>query len=313
MISVKSLRVDYEEVNAVNDLSFEVKEGQIYGLVGPNGAGKTSTIKALAGIIEPTYGEIFINGIDMELSPQKALRHIGFMPDFSPVYDNLKVWEYLDVFAAGYLIDSRERPGLIKYWADKVKLTEKYNTFVKELSRGMKQRLVLAKTLLPEPGILLLDEPSSGLDPVARKDMRDVLKEVAATGKAVLISSHILTELSEFCNAIGIMEKGRMVISGSISEIRNRLKSKGLLTIKLNEPSEDNINRIYGFLKSSELLSDLNKLSHSELQARFHSDSNDASWILAQLVKQNIPVAEFFIKEDSVEDIFFKVGAHDIS
>src|SRR3989338_7359170 len=171
MISIRSLRIDYDNVNAVNDLIVEIGAGQIYGLVGPNGAGKTSTIKAIAGLIEPTYGEIKVAGIDIELEPQQALQVLGYMPDFSPVYEQLKVWEYLDVFAAAYLIGPGERLTKVKHWVERVNLQDKWDTFVRDLSRGMRQRLVLAKTLLHEPKVLILDEPASGLDPIARKEL----------------------------------------------------------------------------------------------------------------------------------------------
>ena len=209
MINIKSLRVDYEGTNAVDDIDLHVQKGQIFGLVGPNGAGKTSTIKALAGVLEPTYGEINIDGKDMDLAQEEVLQNIGYMPDFPPVYENLRVWEYLDVFAAAYQIKKNARPEKITYWIDRVNLSNKTNAFIRDLSRGMRQRLVLAKTLLPDPDVLLLDEPASGLDPISRKNMRDIFKEVSAAGATILISSHILTELSDFCHAVGIMEKGK--------------------------------------------------------------------------------------------------------
>ncbi|MFA5261541.1 MAG: ABC transporter ATP-binding protein, partial [Candidatus Omnitrophota bacterium] len=225
MIKVESLRIDYDDVTAVHDLSLEVSPGEIFGLVGPNGAGKTSTLKALAGILEPTYGDIKISGYDLELAREKALMKVGYMPDFSPVYEHLKVWEYLDVFAAAYHIPASMRLKKIKHWVDKVNLGSKYGAYVRDLSRGMRQRLVLAKTLIPEPDVLLLDEPASGLDPIARKDMRDILKEAALAKKAIIISSHILSELSDFCNAVGIMQKGKLLVSGAIEDIRRRLHS----------------------------------------------------------------------------------------
>lgn len=313
MISIKSLRIDYEDVNAVNDLDLEIHEGQIYGLVGPNGAGKTSTIKALAGILEPTYGEIKIAGFDLELDHEMALQNLGYMPDFPPVYENLKVWEYLDVFAAAYLIPHDKRPEKINHWLKRVNLMEKYNTFISDLSRGMRQRLVLAKTLLHDPKVLLLDEPASGLDPKARKDMRDILKAVAREKKTIIISSHILTELSDFCNAVGIMEKGRMVVSGSIEDIRARIGSNKHLVIRQVSENSHNHQKIFNFLNNSQHCSAVESKSATEIYCLFSGTREDAAWILAQLALQETGICDFYCEEDDVEDIFFKIGAQEVS
>jgi ABC-2 type transport system ATP-binding protein len=313
MIQIKSLRIDYDEVTAVSDLNLTVPSGQVYGLVGPNGAGKTSTIKACAGIIEATYGEIEVDGVDLELRPEQALAHVGYMPDFSPVYDNLKVWEYLDVFAAAYHIPRQDRLTKVKYWINQVNLDDKYNSFIKGLSRGMKQRLVLAKTLLPDPKVLLLDEPASGLDPIARKEMRDVLKRVAEQGKAIIISSHILTELSEFCNAIGIMEKGKLVVSGTLEDIRAKMDSKGRLIVRLAQTDELTLDKTAQFLKASQFVHELTITKPHELTCAFSGKETDSAWLLAQLIKQDIPVSDFYIEPVTVEDIFFKIGANQVS
>lgn len=313
MISIKSLRVDYEDVNAVKDIDLEIADGQIYGLVGPNGAGKTSAIKAIAGILEPTYGEIKIAGRDLELEPRAALQQLGYMPDFPPVYENLKVWEYLDVFAAAYLIGARDRPAKVKHWLQRVSLTEKHDTFVKDLSRGMRQRLILAKTLLPDPKVLVLDEPASGLDPIARKEMRDILKDAAAEGKTILISSHILTELSEFCNAIGIMEKGALRISGSIESIRARLGSHKRMTVRLANPSDENLTKVYNFLGNSKHCAAIERTAKSEILCVFTGSQEDAAWILSQLTLQEATIYDFTFDEDNVEDIFLKIGAKEVS
>ena len=313
MIAAKSLRIDYDEVTAVFDLDLEIKKGQIYGLVGPNGAGKTSTIKALAGILEPTYGEIRIADMDLELHPQKALRHLGYMPDFPPVYENLKVWEYLDVFAIAYRIPSLERAKRVRYWVDRVDLSGKFDAFIHTLSRGMRQRLVLAKTFLPEPSVLLLDEPASGMDPMARMDMRKILQEVTLKGTSVLISSHILTELSDFCTAIGIMEKGRMVVSGTIEEIRARIGSKGRLKIRLTNIEDKARHKILLDLKASPLLHDCVEKALGEFQAYFTGDHRQCGQLLKDLVGNGHAILDYHLEEDTVEDIFFKVGAREVS
>lgn len=312
MLQINSLRIDYDEVTAVKDLTVEIRQGQIYGLVGPNGAGKTSTIKAIAGVLEPTYGEIRIDGHDLDLDRPKALQKIGYMPDFPPVYENLKVWEYLDVFAAAYLIDRRERLERARYWVKQVNLENKWDAFIRDLSRGMRQRLVLAKTLLPNPRVLLLDEPASGLDPMARREFRDLLKRVAAEGMTVLISSHILTELSDFCNAIGVMEKGRMVVSGSIEEIRKALNSTGHLIIRFADENAG-LEKTLNVLSTIPDILNPQKASPTELHVPFAGTRAQAAELLNRLVSAQIPVAEFIIKEDNVEDIFFKIGAKDVT
>jgi len=313
MISATSLRVDYENVTAVYDLDFEVEPGDIYGLVGPNGAGKTSTIKALAGIIEPTYGEIRLAGFDMELNPEAGWERLGYMPDFSPVYENLKVWEYLYTFATAHQIPRDKRLDRARAWADRVALTDKWDTFVRELSRGMRQRLVLAKTMLHEPSVLLLDEPASGMDPIGRADMRAILKEAAAHGAAVLISSHILAELSDFCTAIGVMEKGRMIVSGGIDGIRARVGSVGQLHVQLAEPDDAALTALETTLSGSALTDHVHREPSGEVRAAFRGDDAEAAALLAQLVGAGVRVAGFHVEKEDIEDIFMKIGAREVS
>lgn len=313
MIATKSLRIDYEDVTAVTDLTIEIPAGQIYGLVGPNGAGKTSTIKALAGIIEPTYGEIYIGGVDLALDHQAALQLVGYMPDFPPVYENLKVWEYCDVFAAAYLIPRHERLERCRYWIEKVNLTSKWDAYTRDLSRGMRQRLVLAKTLLPNPKIILLDEPASGLDPIARREFRDLLKSVAQQGVTILISSHILTELSDLCNAVGIMEKGKMIVSGSIEEIRQRMGTSSELIIKLAADNPGHRNKLNEILSTHPSIADIRNSSGVDFSMRFSATRTEAAKLLADLVARQVSISDFYIKEANVEDIFFKIGAKEVS
>ncbi len=313
MIQVRSLRVDYENVTAVSDLDLEIPLGQIYGLVGPNGAGKTSTLKALAGLLEPTYAEIKICGIDLEINPEEALRHLAFMPDFPPVYENLKVWEYLDVFGAAYLIEKETRRKKAKYWIDRVDLTEKWNSYIRDLSRGMRQRLVLAKTLLHEPDVILLDEPASGLDPLARMEMRTILKNIAQDKRTIIISSHILTELSDLCDAVGIMEKGKMVVSGTIDHIRKTVGATGTLVIELLETSEQTKEELRKILESFQKTGQIAEEKPFHITMPFYGQISDAACILKELVTKQIPITQFYVKEANVEDIFFKVGAKEVS
>ena len=237
MIRIRDLRVDYDNVCAVRDLSLEVEPGEVCGLIGPNGAGKTTTMRAMLGLIEPTYGEIEVMGVDVRERPQDVCRMVGFMPDFPPVYEDLLVWEFLDLFAASYGMPRHRRPGEVGRHLEMVGLAEKREALVVELSRGMRQRLMLAKTLIPDPRVLLLDEPASGVDPQGRIDLKNILRRLADEGKTVLISSHILAEMNEFCTSVAIMERGRLVVSGRIDEVNRRVMGDSLLSVEvLGEP-----------------------------------------------------------------------------
>ena len=312
MLSIKSLRVDYNNLTAVHDLSLELAPGTIYGLVGPNGAGKTSTIKAISGIIEPTYGIVSLDGFDTQTHRYEALKRLGYMPDFAPVYENLKVWEYLDVFGAAYLMPLDLRREKIDYWLGRVELKSKSEELIRTLSRGMRQRLVLAKTLLSDPMLILLDEPASGLDPIARMDLRNILKDVASQGKIIIISSHVLTELGEYCNAIGIMEKGRLVVSGTMEEIRQKIGSSKRLIIK-GQDAQENL-KVIEFLQGKNLM-DSSKLPQENLEINiiFHGSDRDGAFLLKEMVSSGILIQEFRQLQDNMEDIFFKIGAKEAS
>ncbi|MCC6759181.1 MAG: ABC transporter ATP-binding protein [Candidatus Omnitrophica bacterium] len=312
VVEVSQLRIAYDEVMAVHDISFQLERGKIYGFVGPNGAGKTSTIKALAGVIEATQGSIVLNGFNLDLEREKALRHVGYMPDFSPVYENLKVWEYLDVFAAAYDIVAAERPAHVKKWLEKSDLVSKRDSLIKGLSRGMRQRLVLAKTLESNPNILLLDEPASGLDPIARKQMRDLIKEAANNGATVLISSHILSELSEFIDSAIILEKGDLVVAGSIDQIRTQTGGGQTITVRFSD--ENTGTDVLEKLLASEGIP-LDRVSHNKggYVIRFGNTGDDAVRFLNKVLTSGVRIAECSLKNDDIEDIFLKVGAKEVA
>lgn len=309
MIKIHSLRVDYEGVTAVKDLDLEILPGQIYGLVGPNGAGKTSTLKAIAGIIEPTYGEILIQNYDLELYPQKALRELGFMPDFPPVYEHLKTWEYLYVFATAYFIPRTKRLAICREWIERVNLQEKWDSYINTLSRGMRQRLVLAKTLLHDPKIVILDEPASGLDPIARMEMRNILKEVATQSKTIIISSHILPELSDFCNAIGVMEKGKLIVSGTLEEIRSLVGMKLEIMITFADLDPEKNKSLLAYLNQHTLVSNISVPELNQVHFNFSGNKHDTAALTRDLIQRDIPVCQLIMKEANMEDIFFKIGA----
>lgn len=223
----------YGKLAAVEDLNLSVPQGSLFGLIGPNGAGKTTTLRMLAGLLEPTAGEIRINGTPVNNNTNELRRLIGYMPDFFGVYEDLVVWEYLDFFARCYDLPSRRRAQVIEELLELVDLTEKRDAYVHTLSRGMRQRLCLAHAMVHDPQVLLLDEPASGLDPRARVEMRELLRELGAMGKTVILSSHILSELAELCDSIGIIERGKLVTSGRLDKIRAQVEGARRLSIRV--------------------------------------------------------------------------------
>lgn len=308
MIHMRDLRVDYDEVCAVRDLTLDIGPGEIYGLIGPNGAGKTSTLKTLMGLIEPTYGDIVLGSVDIRENREKASRIVGFMPDFSPIYEDLTVWEFLDLFASSYLVPADQRSKKINYYLDIVDLSEKRNAMTKGLSRGMKQRLMIAKTLLPEPQILLLDEPASGMDPYGRALLKETLRKLGSEGKTVMISSHILPELSDFCTSAGIMEKGRMVISGRIEEITRKVFEHAEITVETVSGEEHFEQAVSGNPHVGTV-----QRNGSIFKFTFDGGAEEASNLLTALVSSGVRVSLFARKNETLEDVFLKVGAKEVS
>ena len=233
LVAVENLHVIYGKTHAVRDLSLSIQRGEVFGFIGPNGAGKTSTIKVLATLLKPTRGRALVAGLDVAQEPHAVRRKIGYMPDFFGVYDDLTASEYLHFFAAAYKIPSAKRRVLIGDVLALTDLTEKHDAPVDGLSRGMKQRLGLARVLLHDPDLLLLDEPASGLDPRARIEMRELLKELQTMGKTIIVSSHILHELAQFCSHIGIVERGQMVANGSLADIYRALSLRRTVHVQL--------------------------------------------------------------------------------
>ena len=219
VVETRNLTKQYGMFTALSDLTMTIERGAIHGFIGPNGAGKTTTMRILATLLEPSHGQAWVSGYPVTEEPYEVRRRIGYMPDFFGVYDNMKVWEYLDFFAAAYHVPAARRPGMIDDLLALVDLSIKKDNFVEDLSRGMKQRLCLARTLVHEPDLLILDEPASGLDPRARIELRELLKELRNMGKTILVSSHILTELAEMCTHVAIIERGRLLISGKVDDI----------------------------------------------------------------------------------------------
>ncbi|MFM7317200.1 MAG: ATP-binding cassette domain-containing protein [bacterium] len=311
MIDVTDLRVDYDDFCAVRDLSINIGAGHVCGLIGPNGAGKTSTMRAIVGLLEPTYGTIRIGGIDAREDPDAAQRIIGFMPDFAPVYEDLKCREYLEIFAAAYKIPKAIRKHRVAEELARVSLSEKSEVLAGTLSRGMRQRLTLAKTLLPDPSVLLLDEPALGLDPNARIELKMIIRTLASQGKTVLVSSHILSEMSEFCTSVAIMEKGRMVVQGTIDEVQSRF-SEGI-TIEICV-----LNRSFELEEWLKLRPEVKYISKGNSQGEYSMNLNTTepeavAELLARICENGFRVTTFSPKREGLEDLFLKVGAREVS
>lgn len=256
IVDIEHLHVFYGRQVAVRDLSLTIPRGEVFGFIGPNGAGKTTTIKVLATLLKPSAGFVRVMGTDVKLSPQRVRRNIGYVPDAFGVYEDLTVVEYLYFFAAAYRIEREKRAGTIKDVLALTDLTDKTGSLVDALSRGMKQRLGIARVLLHDPQLLLLDEPASGLDPRARIELRELLKELKRMGKTILVSSHILHELSQFCTRIGIIEAGQMVAEGSLTDIYRKLDLKRTVHVQvsnLTPPMVESMRGVRGITSVEEL------------------------------------------------------------
>ena len=235
MIELKNFGKDYGDFTAVGALDLEIKEGEMFGFIGPNGAGKSTTIRFLATLLRATRGDGSVNGYSVSGDPMNVRRSVGYMPDSFGVYDGMKVWEFLDFFAVAYQIGRTQRKQVIRDVLELLDLAHKRDDFVNGLSRGMKQRLCLAKTLVHDPPVLILDEPASGLDPRARIEVKALLKELRQMGKTILISSHILTELADCCTSIGIIERGQMLMHGPIEDVYQRIRGNVVIKARIGD------------------------------------------------------------------------------
>ena len=304
MVDIQHLRKEYSNnLVAVKDLSLHLERGDIFGFIGPNGAGKTTTIKMLATLLRPTSGRAYIGGIDVTREPERVRGIIGYMPDNFGVYDDIKVWEYLDFFAAAYKIAREKRPQIIDDVLELTDLTVKKDSYVEELSRGMKQRLCLAKTLVHDPEVLLLDEPASGLDPRARIEIKELLRELKSMGKTIIISSHILPELADFCNKIGIIEQGEMIVSGDVSEIMRQVTGGHMLDVRVVTEDQE---RALALLNARPDVRST-RVVDQDLKVDYTGDIDAMHDVLTELVKHGIRVRSFTEEQTDLEDIFMKV------
>jgi len=315
ILETKNLTKRYGRLAAVSDLSLRVEQGAIYGFVGPNGAGKTTTMRMITTLLQPTSGEGWVAGASITRDPRGVRRAIGYMPDFFGVYDDMRVWEYLDFFAACYEIPEATRAGLIKDLLELVDLSHRRDDMVDTLSRGMKQRLCLARTLAHDPQVLILDEPASGLDPRARIEIRELLLELSRLGKTIFFSTHILADVAEICTQVGIVEAGKLVAEGSLAEMQRRLRPHRRLHITLLGHAEEAQVALAGREGVIET-----RLAKSEggngappegapadaqtLEVDFSGEDEAVSALLRDLVGRGLPVLRFTETVHDLEDVF---------
>ncbi len=291
---------------AVNDVDLEIAVGEVYGLIGPNGAGKTTLIRMLAATEEPTTGEIYINGDRLLLDQSNLLlkRHLGYLPDDFPLYNDLTVWDYLDYFARLYLLKNPRRRQRLSEVLELVQLTYKRNSQIKTLSRGMQQRLSLARTIIHEPILLLLDEPVSGLDPIARQQFRETIKVLQEAGMTVLISSHVLSDLAELCTSVGIMELGYLVESCSLTDLYQSQSRQQIFISTLG-----NLETLKAQLLEQPLIEEWEVIPQTNsMRVYFTGDRAQGANLLQSLIKAGIPITEFHCVREDLETIFLKLG-----
>ncbi|TLS38237.1 ABC transporter ATP-binding protein [Pseudalkalibacillus caeni] len=309
MIEILNLTKKYGSFTALDNLNLNIEKGTVFGFVGPNGAGKSTTFSILATLLAPTEGTAYINGFDVTRDPKKVRRHIGYMPDFFGVYDQLKASEYLDFYGASYGLGPAERSALIPQLLELVNLSHKKDSYVDVLSRGMKQRLCLARCLIHDPEVLILDEPASGLDPRARIEMRDILKELKAMGKTIVISSHILPELAEMCDELGVIENGQLVATGTVSAIHQKLKANKVLNVTVL----DGLEKAIGFFEDDPKVTavQLDEKEERAFHFAYNGTEREQTELLEKAIHNGIHVLNFSEEKTDLEDIFLEITKGD--
>jgi ABC-2 type transport system ATP-binding protein len=310
MINTLGLTKYYDTRPAVRDVSLYVPAGEICGLIGPNGAGKTTLLKMLAGLLRPTSGKIEVGGIEVGTEPKQLHQIVGYVPDTFGLYDELTVRHFMQYFARAHRVPQEQVERRIGGVLELTNLTSKYEEPVGALSRGMRQRLVIAKTLLHAPKVLLLDEPASGLDPVARMDLCDLIKELGALGTTLIVSSHILTELADFCTSVVIMEQGHVIRSGRIEELVEKL-SNGL-PLRIEMTDEPAARALAESLEGKEELRDIT-VEGSRIDCAFQGERRALATLHKEIVLMHDGVVSFYERRLTIEDVFMAVGSHAVS
>jgi ABC-2 type transport system ATP-binding protein len=301
-IELRRLHRVFENTHAVNDVSFEVYAGEVFGYIGPNGAGKTTSMRILATLDEPTAGDALVDGFSVVDDPDRVRRRLGFMPDYFGTYQNVNVYEYLDFFARAYGLTGKERLSAIGEVMEFTLLDTLAHKPIDGLSKGMKQRLCLGRTMIHNPSVLILDEPAAGLDPRARIELREMIERLAAAGKAILISSHILTELAEISDRVGILEQGRLLAVGSVAEISAGVQTRG--TVRLRVLSD--VARLQGWLTTRDDIFDV-AIEGNAATFTHAGDQQSEAELLRAIIEAGFAVIEFGARHKSLEDVFLHV------
>ncbi len=302
MIELTDFGKDYGDFTAVGSLTLKIGAGEMFGFIGPNGAGKSTSIRFLATLLKATRGDGTVNGFSVNRQPMDVRRSIGYMPDDFGVYDGMKVWEFLDFFAVAYRIGRSQRKAVIGDVLELLDLTHKRDDYVNGLSRGMKQRLCLAKTLVHDPPVLILDEPTSGLDPRARIEVKALLRELRRMGKTILISSHILSELADCCTSIGVIERGQLLMHGTIDSVYRQIRRNRIVEIRFVENQAEGVS----ILRSSPTLRSID-IEDNRVTVELETDDIGLSDILERLMKSNVKIRSFNDKDPNLEDVFMQV------
>ncbi len=301
-IELRGVHRVFGDTHAVNGVSFTVHAGEVFGYIGPNGAGKTTSMKILATLDEPTWGDARVDGFSVIDDPEHVRRRLGFMPDYYGAYQNVNVREYLDFFARAYGLRGAERRRAIDFAMDFTGLEPLSRKPIDGLSKGMKQRLCLGRTMIHDPAVMVLDEPAAGLDPRARIELREMISRLATLGKAVLVSSHILTELAEMCDRVGIIEQGRLLAVGTVDEISGQSEAVSLVRLRVLGDAAGAAE----WLSQHEQLAEL-AVNGERISFRHLGDEAAQAELLAQLVGAGFKVIEFSCKTKSLEDVFLEV------
>ena len=303
MIEIENLAKSFGKTKALDGLSRKLEDGELYGCVGPNGAGKTTTMKIISGLLQADSGSVAINGIDAVKNVKKIRSMIGYVPDFFGVYDNLKVIEYIEFFASAYNIVGRGAERKCYRLLNELGLSDKLEFFVDDLSRGQKQVLCLARALIHEPEILILDEPTSGMDPKSRIEIRNLLKRLNGEGKTIVISSHILHEISELVTGLAVIEEGRVVMSGSIEGIERKMHIENPIIIKV----EDGANIAAGILKEEESVVNLTITEDDEFYVSYNGSEEEEGYLLKKLIEAGVLISSFSRRGHDLESVFIKI------
>jgi ABC-2 type transport system ATP-binding protein len=306
IIKTEALTKKFGNFEAVHELNIEVQEGVLFGFIGPNGAGKTTTIRMLCGLLLPTSGRAFVGGVDVDRHPRRVKRMVGYLPEFFGTYDRMRVWEYLDFFGAAYRIGRRKRRAQIEMVLELTGTAYMRDYFVGTLSKGMRQRVGIAKTLVHDPAVLFLDEPTSGLDPVARIEIRELLRKLKALGKTVMISSHILPELAAVCDEVGIIEKAHLLASGPIKKILAEIRQTHQVQVEVLERPADAAKLLEQFKGVANV-----KVVQNLIQFEMQGDAGLAAQINRTLHENNVNVSWMREVEADLEEVFIRVTGRD--